>query len=56
MTAPNALTGTKLAWYAGFRACLQKKSVNEVPYKNPLLVTAWQRGYYKAFEKTEGGK
>jgi len=44
----NALTSVKMAFEAGFRACLAGKSIASASYKNPLMTRAWERGWTRA--------
>ncbi len=46
----NALTSVKVAFEAGFRAALRGASILKCSYKNPLMVTAFERGWQRGTE------
>jgi len=49
----TALTSVKMAFEAGFRACLRGQSIQSVFYKSPLMVKAWERGWTRAKQLKE---
>ena len=46
----KAITSVTMAFESGFKAALRGASITVCTYKNPLMITAFERGYRKAKE------